>query len=197
MELQSTQEEGAKLQRSKTELDIIVEAIRAEHQSALDSARDSLQHALRCGELLIKARKAIHNIGWHAWIKRNCKFSVRMAQNYVRLYERYKTTNAKRVSCDTVREALRAMAVRASRKEDEGKPKPKLQKMSIKLSIGMWQTLSNLLPDHAENPEQTAAIETLKSAILKQTPKAENAEAIPASPDCEHDQEKTARKHAA
>ena len=89
------------------------ERVEAAHRAAQADARSALEHAARCGELLIEAKRAVGHGGWEAWISANCSFSTRTAQGYMRLTRKIPTlepAKAQRVAGLPLREALRAVA---------------------------------------------------------------------------------------
>jgi hypothetical protein len=61
--------------------------IEAEHQAALGAARSAIEHAVRCGELLIKAKAGARRGSWLHWVEINLSFGARQAQKYMRLAE--------------------------------------------------------------------------------------------------------------
>jgi len=60
-------------------------AINAEHEAAHGKAREALEHARRCGELLLEAKRVAGHGGWMSWIETNCRFSERTARGYMQL----------------------------------------------------------------------------------------------------------------
>ena len=61
--------------------------IEAEHQAALGAARSAIEHAVRCGELLIEAKAEAGRGSWLHWVETNLSFGARQAQKYMRLAE--------------------------------------------------------------------------------------------------------------
>ena len=61
--------------------------IEAEHAAALGAARSAIEHAIRCGELLIRAKAEAGHGGWLAWVEANLTISARQCQKYMRLSE--------------------------------------------------------------------------------------------------------------
>ena len=64
--------------------------IKAEHEAFCESARQTLQHAIRAGELLLAAKRAVDHGGWADWLRQNCCVSQRSAQAYMRLAQNKK-----------------------------------------------------------------------------------------------------------
>jgi len=67
----------------------LAESINAEHDAALQAARSAIEHARRCGQLLIDAKAKIGHGDFLAWIKANCRVGDRQARNYMRLAEHW------------------------------------------------------------------------------------------------------------
>jgi hypothetical protein len=61
--------------------------IEREHYAALTAARDAIDHAVRCGELLTEAKKQVDHGEWLPWIETNLTFGARQAQKYMHLAE--------------------------------------------------------------------------------------------------------------
>lgn len=91
----------------------LAQAIDREHQAVFDAAQTTLQHALRCGELLIQAKRGMAHGEWLGWLEANCTVRPRMAQAYMRLARelpKLPEANTQRVAHLTVRDALRAVS---------------------------------------------------------------------------------------
>lgn len=63
----------------------VVEEINHEHELCIGSMRNSIEHALRVGELLNEQKQRIPEGEWMLWIKMNCSFSYKQAWKYSRL----------------------------------------------------------------------------------------------------------------
>lgn len=63
----------------------IATEIEREHVAAQGAYRSALEHAVRCGELLIEAKAAVSHGGWGEWLAENFTASKRTAQGYMRL----------------------------------------------------------------------------------------------------------------
>jgi hypothetical protein len=66
-------------------LDHLAARIRAEHEEVRLSARATIEHAFRVGELLLEAKQAVRHGFWGDWLLTHCDLSERSAQNYMRL----------------------------------------------------------------------------------------------------------------
>ena len=58
------------------------------HAQAILHAREAMNHALRCGDLLIKAKATVQHGHWLPWLRQNIAFSDRTAQGYMRIAQR-------------------------------------------------------------------------------------------------------------
>lgn len=58
--------------------------IAAEHEKAQASATAAVAHAIRAGELLLRAKEQLPHGQWLPWLSANCSFSERTAQRYIR-----------------------------------------------------------------------------------------------------------------
>jgi Protein of unknown function (DUF3102) len=95
----------------------LARAIETEHQAAIGASRAALQHAVRCGELLIQAKTAVGHGDWLPWLEANCTLRPRTAQVYMRLARelpKLSEENAQRVALLTVREAVVAVSQHAA-----------------------------------------------------------------------------------
>ena len=59
------------------------------HAQAILHAGVAMNHALRCGALLIKAKATVQHGHWLPWLRQNIAFSDRTAQGYMRIAQRY------------------------------------------------------------------------------------------------------------
>ena len=55
----------------------LIEQIDECHQAFLESSRTTLEHAVRLGQLLERAKKQVGHGGWARWVELNCPFSAR------------------------------------------------------------------------------------------------------------------------
>jgi site-specific DNA-methyltransferase (adenine-specific) len=60
-------------------------AINTAHRQAEEALRAGLAHALRVGELLLKAKAKVGHGQWLAWLQRHCEVSERLAQKYMQV----------------------------------------------------------------------------------------------------------------
>jgi DNA adenine methylase len=102
----------------------LVQAIEDEHQAALGAARSAINHAIRCGELLIQAKADLSHGAWAAWVDAHCTFSHRTATGYMRLARELPlldNQDRQRVANLSLREALSTLA-RQSRRQPQTAP---------------------------------------------------------------------------
>jgi hypothetical protein len=64
--------------------DTIASKINEEHRLARQSAETAVQHATRCGLLLIEQKLVMKHGEFQAWIEKNCEFSYRSAALYMK-----------------------------------------------------------------------------------------------------------------
>lgn len=101
--------------------------IEKEHQAAREAARTAIEHAIRCGELLLKAKPKVQHGEWLPWLAANTSIGTRQAQNYMRIAANkaeIEQANAQRDSHLPVREAIALLA----------EPKPELQERVTRIN---------------------------------------------------------------
>jgi hypothetical protein len=67
-----------------TNITFVAEKINQEHRLARQGAETAVQHAVRCGQLLIEQKKVMKHGAFQAWIEKNCEFSYRSAALYTK-----------------------------------------------------------------------------------------------------------------
>lgn len=77
----------------------LASAIAVEHQLVELHANSAVQHALRCGELLLQAKAQLQHGEWLGWLRDNCHVGTREAQRYMRLAREVPKLPTRR--CDT------------------------------------------------------------------------------------------------
>jgi Protein of unknown function (DUF3102) len=91
------------------ELVTLAEQINAEHRACEVAAASAVEHAIRCGELLLEAKERSGHGGWLKWLKENCEVSSRHAQRYMQLAKDQRVINPTRVSDLSLRGAMRQL----------------------------------------------------------------------------------------
>ena len=92
-------------------LDSLAAEINREHEAVKAAFQKGLEHAIKAGEHLIEAKKAVPHGKWGTWLSDHCSVSERMAQHYMKVaseFPKLEPANAKRVSDLSLRAALRA-----------------------------------------------------------------------------------------
>jgi Protein of unknown function (DUF3102) len=87
--------------------------INDEHLLACRSAEDAVEHAIKCGHLLLVVKKLVSHGEFRAWITDNCSFG----QSTASLYMKSATENAKGVAYASLRHYF--PSGRVSSKKDE------------------------------------------------------------------------------
>ncbi len=81
------------------------------HAQAMLHAGAAMNHALRCGDLLIKAKGTVQHGHWLPWLRENIAFSERTAQGYMRIAQRYSSLQKRDSVADlSVRRVLEELA---------------------------------------------------------------------------------------
>lgn len=90
----------------------IAGAINAAHEAVESAKRQVAASARECGRLLAEAKETVAHGGWDAWVQEHCRFSLRTAQLYMRIYRETKDDDAKaqRVADLSIREIARELA---------------------------------------------------------------------------------------
>jgi Protein of unknown function (DUF3102) len=94
---------------STVELVTLAEQINAEHRACEVAAASAVEHAIRCGVLLLEAKERCGHGGWLKWLSKNCEVSARHAQRYMQLARDKGMINATRVSDYSLRGAMRQL----------------------------------------------------------------------------------------
>jgi hypothetical protein len=104
----------AAIVRAAEDLATLAAAINAEHGAAEADARQSLEHARRCGELLLQAKAKCGHGGWIPWVEKNVRCGPRQAQKYMLLASRWDElgdqAKTNRGSFLSIRQALKLLS---------------------------------------------------------------------------------------
>jgi Protein of unknown function (DUF3102) len=79
-------------------LPMLAAIIRAEHKATSDSLKQSVKHAMACGDALIEAKAQVPHGQWLPWLADNCDLSERSAQLYMRIAKNRDAIEAKYAS---------------------------------------------------------------------------------------------------
>jgi hypothetical protein len=73
----------------------LAEEINAEHRAFVGTFRKTVEHGIRAGELLVKAKEQCSHGTWLPWLEENFEGAARTAQEYMRLYNHRDEIRAK------------------------------------------------------------------------------------------------------
>lgn len=82
-------------------LDTLASQINEEHRAFRQAFRATYRSALKTGDLLNEAKAAAGHGNWAAWVEENCEFSMRTAQDYMRLANNREQVEARLKSADS------------------------------------------------------------------------------------------------
>ena len=99
----------------------VVEEINHEHELCIGSMRNSIEHAMRVGELLLIQKEKIQYGEWGIWVKMNLSFNDRQAWKYMKIASNFHS-NGELKNAETIDKAIRIIAA------SDPKPKPKQAK---------------------------------------------------------------------
>ena len=91
--------------------------INTEHAHVETHKRNTIQHAIRCGELLLEMKQRVGHGNWGAWVGEHFDASERTARNYMEIAKSAAVADLH--DDTTMRSALRALASRSQSKETE------------------------------------------------------------------------------
>lgn len=92
-----------------SDLTRLISAIRSEHALASSAADTAVEHAHRCGTLLLEAKQTVGHGAFGKWLAENFPGSERTAQDYMRVAKR-ELPNPQRAADMSIRGALAGMA---------------------------------------------------------------------------------------
>ncbi len=102
--------------------DDLARAINTEHGHVETYKHSTIQHAIRCGELLLEMKQRVGHGNWLAWVKEHFEASERTARNYMEIAKSAAVADLK--DDTTMRSALRALASPSqSKKASKAEPK--------------------------------------------------------------------------
>jgi Protein of unknown function (DUF3102) len=113
--------------------DDLAREINTEHSHVETYKRNTIKHAIRCGQLLLEMKQRVGHGKWLAWVQEHFEASERTARNYMEIA---KSAAVADLSEDTtMRSALRALASR-SEPSKVSKLEPKERPASLALANG-------------------------------------------------------------
>lgn len=87
------------------------EQINAEHWACEEAAQNSIQHAIRCGEMLEEKKSSLKHGEWGPWLEANFDGSDRTARTYMKVASnKGELSNRQRASDLSIRGALRELS---------------------------------------------------------------------------------------
>jgi hypothetical protein len=102
--------------------DDLAREINTEHGHVEAHKHKTIEHAIRCGELLLEMKQRVGHGNWLAWVEEHFEASERTARNYMEIA---KSAAVADLSDEpTMRSALRALASRSQSRESRA---PKLE----------------------------------------------------------------------
>lgn len=100
---------GKVSKKPKDRLSAVAVLINAEHKAVGESIKSGVLHAVKAGELLIKAKGMMAHGEWLPWLEKHCDFSRETAARYIRAFEQL--PNVAPGPHFNYREALRLLSV--------------------------------------------------------------------------------------
>jgi hypothetical protein len=101
--------------------DDLVREINAEHGHVETYKHNTIQHAIRCGQLLLEMKQRVGHGNWLAWVQEHFEASERTARNYMEVAKSAAVADLQ--DDTTMRSALRTLASRSQSKETKPEPK--------------------------------------------------------------------------
>jgi DNA N-6-adenine-methyltransferase (Dam) len=94
------------LSNSAAELAALAEQIQCEHAAAEQAWKESVRHAIKCGELLVRAKAKLAHGQWQPWCRKQLKIAARTIRLYCQLAS-LPPEERQRVATLPLREALK------------------------------------------------------------------------------------------
>lgn len=74
---------SAGLTLSSSAVRSLPQEVNREHQAFLEAGKRAIEHAFRCGELLLEVKASVAHGEFLPWLEKHCAFSERTARNYM------------------------------------------------------------------------------------------------------------------
>jgi hypothetical protein len=150
--------------------DLTAEII-TEHQAAFAAASDAVQHAVRCGELLLKAKAEIKHGEFGAYCKKTLPFDERTAQRYMQAAT-WAAANPTRVSdMGSLRNLLTTAAPPSSKPKAKTKTlKTKAQKQFADVADDKGKaaaTLQDVITEKRMTPTEAYQAALMAASVIK------------------------------
>ncbi len=94
--------------------DALAHEINTEHGHVETHKRNTIKHAIRCGELLLEMKQRVGHGNWLAWVEKHFEASERTARNYMEIAKSAAVADLQ--DDTTMRSALRALTSRSESK---------------------------------------------------------------------------------
>lgn len=148
-QFESSEHPGGSVTDAALTNDDLAREINSEHSHVETYKRNTIKHAIRCGELLLEMKQRVGHGNWLAWVEEHFEASERTARNYMEIA---KSAAAADLSEDTtMRSALRALA---SRSESSTKA-PRLEREEARASLAL---ANGHVPIEDEQPVAEAGV---------------------------------------
>ena len=146
------------LQPGEIEIYDVVEKINYEHELCVGSMRNSVEHAIRVGELLNEQKEKVPQGEWVIWVNINCDFKIRAAQNYMRIATKAHE-HALLDNLNSIKSALHIIT------QSDPKPKKETQEPEQELAISFsWFNDERVTDVYDSMKKMSATITLLKTA---------------------------------
>jgi hypothetical protein len=94
----------------------LADQIRAAHVACEGAFQAGLDHAIKAGEMLLRAKARVPHGRWTSWVEEHCEITARLAQKYMQVarewpeLQRRNDPNTPRVAASSFRQALAVIA---------------------------------------------------------------------------------------
>lgn len=88
----------------------LARGINQAHDAAIEAHKSAIEHARRCGELLIRAKAECGHGHFLSWLRENCRVGERQARNYMRVAENWERLKSEASADLTISSALKLLA---------------------------------------------------------------------------------------
>lgn len=149
-------------------LDALAAEINAEHRAFVGLVRKTLEQGIRTGELLVQAKDQCRHGTWLPWLEKHFEGSVRVAQEYMRLYNlrdelRGKTRDSTHLSVSGALKELASPSEAGSREDTQDEVKAARTGASLDLAAEKRAITQAVAAAHGMSLEETQ--ETLSSEV--------------------------------
>jgi hypothetical protein len=164
---------GAVITKATPALDDLARRINAEHDAALKSFGNALDHARAAGQLLVDAKAKQPHGSFLSWVEGHCQFSERTARTYMRIAREWTKLEPKRQSVAdlSIAKAVELIAPKPLKpKIIAGQPPPKAPRT---IDVKAWEIVA-IAP--TERPEPFSSMHS--SRRYEPTPEVKAADKL-------------------